>query len=52
VLAIRRYTNNATYWQVCFETSMAIREVLGNGGFPAQRPVFGIRQIDETAPRA
>jgi small conductance mechanosensitive channel len=52
VLAIRPYTNNATYWQVYFDTNMAIREVLGDGGFPAPMPVFGIQQINETAPRA
>ncbi|MGD1069701.1 MAG: mechanosensitive ion channel family protein [Bryobacteraceae bacterium] len=52
VLAVRPYTNNATYWQVYFDTNMAIREVLGDGGFPAPMPVFGIQQINETAPRA
>src|SRR5271165_1957937 len=52
VLAIRPYTNNAFYWQVYFDTNMAIREVLGDGSFPAPMPVFGIQQINETAPRA
>jgi small conductance mechanosensitive channel len=52
VLAIRPYTNNAFYWQVYFDTNMAIREVLGDGTFPAPMPVFGIQQIGETAPRA
>ena len=52
VLAIRPYTNNAFYWQVYFDTNMAIREVLGDGTFPAPMPVFGIQQINETAPRA
>jgi small conductance mechanosensitive channel len=52
VLAIRPYTNNATYWQVYFDTNLAIREVLGDGVFPAPMPVFGIQQIGETAPRA
>ena len=52
VLAIRPYTHNDHYWQVFFDTNMAIREVLGDGGFPAAFPVFGIQQVGETAPRA
>jgi small conductance mechanosensitive channel len=52
VLAIRPYTNNAFYWQVYFDTNLAIREVLGDGAFPAPMPVFGIHQVGETAPRA
>jgi small conductance mechanosensitive channel len=52
VLAIRPYTNNDHYWQVYFDTNLAIREVLGDGTFPAPMPVFGIQQVGETAPRA
>jgi small conductance mechanosensitive channel len=52
VLAIRPYTNNNFYWQVYFDTNMAIREVLGDGSFPAPMPVFGIQQIGDTAARA
>jgi small conductance mechanosensitive channel len=52
VLAIRPYTNNAFYWQVYFDTNMAIREVLGDGSFPAPIPVFGIHHLNETAARA
>ena len=52
VLAIRPYTNNDFYWQVYFDTNMAIREVLGDGAFPAPMPVFGIQQVGETALRA
>nr|ADC35834.1 MscS mechanosensitive ion channel [uncultured bacterium 89] len=52
VLAIRPYTNNAFYWQVYFDTNMAIREVLGDGAFPAPMPVFGIQQLQDTAARA
>ncbi len=52
VLAIRPYTNNDFYWQVYFETNMAIREVLGDGAFPAPIPVFGIQQVNDTAVRA
>ncbi len=52
VLAVRPYTNNDFYWQVYFDTNMAIREVLGDGTFPAPMPVFGIQQMNETAARA
>ncbi len=52
VLAIRPYTNNDFYWQVYFDTNMAIREVLGDGTFPAPMPVFGIHQVNEMAARA
>jgi small conductance mechanosensitive channel len=50
VLAIRPYTNNQFYWQVYFDTNMAIREVLGDGTFPAPMPVYGIQHINQTAP--
>jgi small conductance mechanosensitive channel len=49
VLAIRPYTHNNTYWQVYFDTNLAIREVLGDGTFPAPMPVFGIKQMNEAA---
>ena len=52
VLAVRPYTNNSNYWQVYFDTNMVIREVLGDGAFPAPMPVFGVQQMNETAPRA
>jgi small conductance mechanosensitive channel len=52
VLAVRPYTSNDSYWQVYFDTNLAIREVLGDGTFPAPMPVFGIQQLGETAPRA
>ena len=42
VLAIRPCTNNQHYRQVYFDTNLAIREVLGDGAFPAPVPVFGI----------
>ena len=45
VPAIRPYTNNQFYWQVYFDTNMAIREVLGDGAFPAPMPVFGVQQV-------
>jgi small conductance mechanosensitive channel len=34
VLAVRPYCHNNDYWQVYFDTNMAIREVLGDGAFP------------------
>ena len=49
VLAIRPYTNNAFYWQVYFDTNMAISEVLGDGTFPAPMPVYGIQQVSAAA---
>lgn len=45
VLAVRPYTNNDHYWQVYFDTNLAIQEVLGAGAFPAPMPVFGIHQV-------
>ena len=45
VLAIRPYTHNNHYWQVYFDTNLAIREVLGSGAFPDPMPVFGIHQL-------
>jgi len=47
VLAIRPYTSNDFYWQVYFDTNLAIREVLGDGAFPAPMPVFGIQKLSE-----
>jgi small conductance mechanosensitive channel len=49
VLAIRPYTDNVFYWQVYFDTNMAIREVLGSGAFPSPMPVFGIQQLNDPA---
>jgi small conductance mechanosensitive channel len=34
VLAVRPYCHNDHYWQVYFDTNMAIREVLGDAAFP------------------
>ena len=34
VLAVRPYCHNDHYWQVYFDTNMAIREVLGDSAFP------------------
>ncbi len=40
VLAVRPYTSNESYWQVYFDTNLAIREVLGDGAFPSPMPDF------------
>ena len=45
VLAVRPYTSNDTYWQVYFDTNMAIREVLGDGTYPAPMPVYGVTHL-------
>jgi small conductance mechanosensitive channel len=45
VLAVRNYCNNLHYWQVYFDTNMAIREVLGDGAFPTPMPAYAIRQV-------
>ena len=34
VLAVRPYCHNNPYWQVYFDSNMAIREVLGDSAFP------------------
>jgi len=34
VLAVRPYCHNDNYWQVYFDTNLAIREVLGDSAFP------------------
>jgi small conductance mechanosensitive channel len=52
VLAIRPYTGNEFYWQVYFDTNMAIREVLGDGSFPAPMPVYGVQHMNTQAAKA
>ena len=49
VLAVRPYCNNEFYWQVYFDTNMAIREVVGEGAFPAPLPVYGIQTIQPSS---
>ena len=44
VLAVRPYCSNANYWQVYFDTNLAIREVLGDARFPQPMPTYAIRQ--------
>jgi len=43
VLAVRPYTHTDHYWQVYFDTNRAIREALGEAGFPT--PATAIRSV-------
>jgi small conductance mechanosensitive channel len=52
LLAVRPYCSNEHYWQVYFDTNMAIREVMGDGTFPAPLPVYGIHNLGQTATAA
>ncbi len=47
VLAVRPYTHNDHYWQVYFDTNMAIREVLGDTAFPG--PVYPVAMHEARA---
>jgi small conductance mechanosensitive channel len=49
VLAVRPYCSNDHYWQVYFDTNMAIREVLGSAPFPAPMLVYGVKQMSTAA---
>ena len=46
VLAVRPYCHNDHYWQVYFDTNRSIREVGGEGKFPAPRATR-LHQRDE-----
>ena len=52
VVAVRPYCHNDHYWQVHFDTNMAIREVLGDGSFPAPMPVYGVQHMNTQAAKA
>ena len=43
LLAVRPYCHNDHYWQVYFDTNLAIREALGDGAFPAPVPMYAIK---------
>jgi len=45
VLAVRPYCHNDYYWQVYFDTNMAIREVLGDAAFPG--PVYPLAVMEK-----
>jgi small conductance mechanosensitive channel len=42
VLAVRPFCHNDHYWQVYFDTNMAIREVLGDSAFPGPMYPIGV----------
>jgi small conductance mechanosensitive channel len=42
VLAVRPYCHNDHYWQVYFDSNMAIREVLGDSAFPGPMYPIGV----------
>jgi small conductance mechanosensitive channel len=50
VLAVRPYCNNDHYWQVYFDTNLAIREVMGDAVFPA--PVYPLAMQEARAARS
>jgi small conductance mechanosensitive channel len=45
VLAVRPYCHNDHYWQVYFDTNLAIREVLGDSAFPG--PVYPLGVVEK-----
>jgi small conductance mechanosensitive channel len=49
VLAVRPYCHNDHYWQVYFDTNMAIREVLGDTAFPGPLYSVGIHETKAMA---
>ena len=44
VLAVRPYVHTDHYWQVYFDTNMAIRETFGAAGYPAPEAHMFVRQ--------
>jgi len=50
VLAVRPYCSNENYWQVYFDSNLAIREVLGEAAFPG--PVYPIAVQEKAAQAA
>ncbi|HLK68242.1 MAG TPA: mechanosensitive ion channel family protein [Bryobacteraceae bacterium] len=44
VLAVRPYTHNENYWQVYFDTNLAISEVLGDSAFPGPTYPLAVHQ--------
>ncbi len=49
VLAVRPYCDNAHYWQVYFDTNMAIRDVLGDEAFPGPVYPLAVQQTKAAA---
>ena len=44
VLAVRPYCHNDHYWQVYFDTNLAIREVLGDSAFPGPQYPLAVHE--------
>src|SRR5262249_12633875 len=49
VLAVRPHCHNDHYWQVYFDTNMAIREVLGDSAFPGPMYPIGVQEKQAAA---
>jgi len=49
ILAVRPFCSNANYWQVYFDTNMAIRDTLCVAPFPAPMPAYLIKQMSASA---
>ncbi len=45
VLAVRPFCHNDYYWQVYFDTNMAIREVLGDSAFPGPAYPLAVQDL-------
>jgi len=45
VLAVRPYCKPDDYWQVYFDSNLAIREELGRAGFPVPEQAVALRQL-------
>src|SRR5262249_6877371 len=43
LLAVRPYCNNASYWQVYFDTNRAIRDTFSTAGYPAPEQLVLVR---------
>ncbi|HTS24361.1 MAG TPA: hypothetical protein VMH81_00685 [Bryobacteraceae bacterium] len=52
MLAVRPYCHNDHYWQVYFDTNMAIREVPGDGSFPGTACPLAVQQAMAAAHQA
>ena len=49
VLAVRPFCHNDHYWQVYFDTNMAIREVLGDAAFPGAAYPLAVHEMKAAA---
>ena len=49
VLAVRPYCHNDHYWQVYFDTNMAIRQICGDSAFPAPMMPYLVKTVAASA---